>query len=190
MKANILRIIDMGSKLFKNATNEVQVLFYENKNKDYKRDLQIYDFPESRITSYKNQKVDSLKICLNNGCPLSSKSKKFYVYTYKENCPHCGAVTISLNRIRIKPNPLVFKIINKIERKGDLNYLNPISFPNMIRGEEDNGLKLVRSKMRDDSSGFCSFITARDDLSYYLIKSHRSLNIEEIDAGAFFFPDA
>ncbi|MHA1914843.1 MAG: Eco57I restriction-modification methylase domain-containing protein [Promethearchaeota archaeon] len=181
MKANILKIIDIGSKLFKNATNEVQILFYENKDNDQLRDLKIYDFPESKIISYKNQEVDSLKICFNNGCPLNLKSKNFFVYTYKNECPYCGSRTVFLNRIRIKPNPKVFEILNKIEMTGDLNYLNPISFPNMIRGEEDRGLKLVRSKIKDNSRGSCSYITARDDFSYFQIKKHRSLNIEEID---------
>ncbi len=181
-KANILKIVDVGSKLFKNATNEVQIIFYENKEHDQSWDLKVYDYPESNIISYENQEVDALKICLNNRCPLNSKSKKFYVYTYEKICPYCGLRTNPLNRIRIKPNPQIFEIINKIEMKGDLNYLNLNSFPYMIRGEEDKGLKLVRNKVKNNSSGSCSYISARDDFSYYQIKAHRSLNIEEIDA--------
>jgi type I restriction-modification system DNA methylase subunit len=134
-KANILKIIDIGSKQFKNATNEVQVLLYENKRKTKSRDLDIFDFPDSRINSYTNQNVDSLNICFNVTCPLCVKSKKLYVYTYKRNCPYCGSKTVKLNRIRIKPNPTNLQIINKIEKNGDLNYLNPKMFPKMIRGE-------------------------------------------------------
>ena len=83
-KANLLKIIDMGSKLFKNATNEVQILLYENKEHNNNRDLNVYDFPEKKIITYKNQKVDSLRVCLNAKCPLYLKSKKLYAYTYKK----------------------------------------------------------------------------------------------------------
>lgn len=181
-KANILKIIDMGSKLFKNATNEVQVILYENKEKTNSRDLDIYDFPDSRIITYTNQNVDSLKVCFNVKCPLCLKSKKLYVYTYKRNCPYCGSKTIKLNRIRIKPNPTNFQIINKIEKNGDLNYLNPKMFPKMIRGEEDKGLSLVKKKLTNNSQKSCFFINARNDFKYYFIKKSRSFNIEETDA--------
>jgi hypothetical protein len=181
-KANLLKIIDMGSKLFKNATNEVQILLYENKNNDNNRDLKIYDYPEKKIITYKNQKVDSLRVCLNVYCPLIVKSKKLFVYTYKKDCPYCSSKTSTLNRIRVKPNPFHFKLINKIEKTGDLNYLNPVSFPKLIRGEEDKGLKLVRKKVKNHDKATCFFVSARNDLSYFFINKNKSFNIEEIDA--------
>ena len=180
--SDILKIVDMGSKLFKDATNEVQILIYKTKNHTESRDLKIYDFPDIEITKYKNQKVDSLKICFNAECPLYLKSKKFFIYTYKENCPHCGSKTLGLNRIRIKPNSQVFQLISKIEKNGNLNYLNPLSYPKLIRGEEANGLILIKQKLRNDNKGPCFFINARNDFSYYSIRKSRSLNIEEIDA--------
>lgn len=181
-RANILKIIDIGSKQFKNATNEVQVLLYENKKKTYSRDLDIYDFPDSRINTYTNQNVDSLKVCFNETCTLCMKSKKFYVYTYKSNCPYCGSKTVKLNRIRIKPNPLNLQIINKIEKNGDLNYLNPKMFPKMIRGEEDKGLSLVKKKLTNQTQKSCFFINARNEFSYYYLSKNRSFDIEETDA--------
>lgn len=180
-KANILKIIDIGSKQFKNATNEVQVLLYENKRKNNSRDLEIYDFPDSRTNTFKNQNVDSLKVCFNTKCPLCVKSKKLYVYTYEINCPYCGSKTIKLNRIRIKPNPEKLQIINKIEKNGDLNYLNPIMFPKMIRGEEDKGLSLVKKNLTNQTQKSCFFINARKDFRYYYIEKNRSFNIEETD---------
>ena len=181
-KANILKIIDIGSKQFKNATNEVQVLLFENKRKANSRDLEIYDFPNSRINTYTNQDVDSLKVCFNVTCPLCVKSKKLYVYTYHRNCPYCGSKTVELNRIRIKPNPLNLQIVNKIEKNGDLNYLNPKMFPKMIRGEEDKGLSLVKKKLTNQTQKSCFFINARNDFRYYYLRKNRSFNIEEIDA--------
>jgi hypothetical protein len=177
-----LKIIDIGSKLFKNATNEVQVLLYENKEKLNSRDLDIYDYPDLKINIYRNQNVDSLKVCLNFNCPLCIKSKKLYVYTYRRNCPYCDSKTEKLNRIRIKATPVNLQIINKIERNGDLNYLNPVLFPQMIRGEEDKGLTLVKDKLSNKTDNSCYFINARNDFKYYFIKKNRSFNIEEIDA--------
>ncbi|MFW9825838.1 MAG: TaqI-like C-terminal specificity domain-containing protein, partial [Candidatus Thorarchaeota archaeon] len=181
-KANLLKIIDMGSKLFKNATNEVQILIFENKQYNNERDLMVYDFPEKLIINYKHQHFDSLKVCLNTACQQYFKSKKFYAYTYQENCPYCGIKTFSLNRIRVKPIPSYFALINKIEQLGDLNYLNPVSFPKLIRGEEDKGLKLVRKKLKDHNKASCVFISARNDFRYYYIDKNKSLDLEEIKA--------
>jgi len=181
-KSNLLKIIDMGSKLFKNVTNEVQILLYENKANNNSRDLNIYDYPEKKIITYKNQKIDSLKVCLNGNCPFNSKSKKLFVYTFKKNCPYCSSKTLTLNRVRIKPDQLKFKLLNKIEKTGDLNYLNPVSFPKLVRGEEDKGLKLVRSKLKKDDKATCYFISARNDFSYFFINKNKSFNIEEIEA--------
>lgn len=181
-RANLIKIIDMGSKLFKNATNEVQILLYENKSNNNHRNLNIYDYPENKIITYKDQNVDSLKICMNARCSHYLKSKKLYAYTFKKYCPYCSSKTLTLNRIRIKPNPIYFKLINKIEKKGDLNYLNPITFPKLIRGEEDKGLRLVREKLKDHDKATCFFVSARNDFSYFFINKNKSFNIEEIEA--------
>ncbi|MFX1329687.1 MAG: Eco57I restriction-modification methylase domain-containing protein [Promethearchaeota archaeon] len=180
-KANILKIFDIGSKIFKDATNEVQIILYEKKSGNLIRDLIIYDFPKNVINIYPNQNVDSLSICLNIECPLCLKSKKLYVYTYNRDCPYCNSSTVKLNRIRIKTNPKIFQIVDSIEKIGDLNYLNPISFPKMIRGEEDKGLKILKRILRNDISGSCFFVSARNDFTYYTLKKNKSFNIEELD---------
>ncbi len=179
--ASILKIYDIGAKLFKKATNEVQIVIYQkNNNQEY--NLEVFDYPEYRIITYLNQKFDKLRVCFNLECPLSLKSKKLYVYTFKKTCPFCGSITDNLNRIRIKPNEELYQLIEKIENVGDLNYLNHVDFPKMIRGEEETGLKLVRRKLRKDTYCSCFFISARNDFSYYTFKKNKSFNIEEIDA--------
>ncbi|MFX1379746.1 MAG: Eco57I restriction-modification methylase domain-containing protein [Promethearchaeota archaeon] len=180
-KANIIKIFDIGSKIFKRATNEVQIIIYENKTKYFKRDLTIYDYPKTKIISYQNQKVDSLNVCFNPRCPLCLKSKKLFVYSFAKKCPYCNSNTIELNRIRIKPNNEIYQLIEKIEINGDLNYLNPVDFPKMIRGEEEIGLKTVKSKIRPNLSGSCFFISARKDFNYFIFHKGRSFNIEELD---------
>ena len=181
-KAHIFKIFDIGSKMFKNATNEVQIMLYEKKIESRSHDLNIYDYPEKNIITYRNQKVDSLRICFNLNCPQCLKSKKLFPYTFKKNCPFCGSATIELNRIRIKPDNKIYQLIEKIEKTGDLNYLNPVDFPKMIRGEEDKGLIQVKKKMRKDTLGSCLFLSARNDFNYYTFKKNKSFNIEEIDA--------
>jgi glutaredoxin len=181
-KANIVKIIDIGSKLFHNATNEVQIILYENKSKNYKEDLQIFDFPNNKINTYKNQEVDSLKICFNSHCPMNVKSKKLHVYTYRKNCPYCDSATIELNRIRIKVKPSFYQLISKIEKRGDLNYLNPITFPKLIRGEEDKGLQLIKANLKRNTNGSCFFLNARNDFNYYYVNPSKSINLEELDA--------
>jgi hypothetical protein len=180
-KANILRIFDIGSKIFKNATNEVQIIFYGNKNHE-NRDLQIYTYPKKKIITYKNQNTDLLRICFNLKCPYCIKSKKLYFYTFNKHCPQCGFETIPLNRIRIKVDNITSQIINKIERNGNLNYLNHLRFPKMIRGEEDKGLKHLRKILKNNSKNSCLFISARNDLKYYYLTKTKSLNIKEIDS--------
>ncbi len=180
-KANILQIYDIGSKMFKNATNEVQIVIYENMKNHLRQDLTIFDYPRTKIITYPNQDVDSLKLCFNLNCPLSLKSKKLYVYTFNKRCPHCNSNTYDLNRIRIKPKRKLYQILEKIEKTGDLNYLNPIDYPRMIRGEEDDGLNLVKRKLRKDTSGSCFFISARNDFNYYILNKNKSFNIEELD---------
>ncbi len=181
-QANINEIFDLGSNLFKKATNEVQIVIYGKKEgKDY-TDLRIYDFPDKEIIVYKNQNVDSLKICQNSSCPLSQKSKKLFVYSFETSCPYCKSKMVDMNRIRIKPENESFEIIKKIEKSGNLNYLNPRDFPKMVRGEEDKGLKQVREKIEKNISNSCLFINAKDDFQYYQIKKNKSFNIEEISA--------
>ncbi|UCC18964.1 MAG: N-6 DNA methylase [Promethearchaeota archaeon] len=182
-KANILKIYDIGSKIFKRATNEVQIVILENKKLNrINSSLIVYDYPKTMVTAYPNQTVDSLRICFNQHCPLSLNSKKLYVYTFKKSCPYCGLDTFKLNRIRIKPNEEIFQIINKIEKIGNLNYLNPVDFPKMIRGEEEKGLEIVKKQVRRDIHGSCIFLSARNDFNYYSFYRNKSLNIEEIDS--------
>jgi len=178
--AIILKIFDIGSKLFKKATNEVQIVIYENKTTNEEKNLKVYDYPNKQIITYPKQVVDKLRICFNLNCPLCVKAKKLYVYTFENNCPYCGSETVKLNRIRIKPNNLLYQLINKIESKGDLNYLNHIKLPRMIRGEEDAGLKQVKAILNKDLKGSCYFINAKDDFRYYYIEKKRSFNIEKI----------
>ncbi|MFW9989425.1 MAG: class I SAM-dependent DNA methyltransferase [Candidatus Odinarchaeota archaeon] len=181
-KANIFKIYDIGSKMFKTATNEVQIIIYENNKTNTKKDLEVYDYPKTKIITYPNQFVDSLRICFNLSCPLILKSKKLYVYTFANKCPFCGSDTVEINRIRIKPNKEIFKLIEKIEKVGDLNYLNPVDFPKMIRGEEEKGLKLVKSNLKTNTKGSCFFISAKNDFTYYNFKKVKSFNIEEINS--------
>jgi hypothetical protein len=96
-------------------------------------------------------------------------------------CPFCGVNTVEMNRIRIKPNHKIFKLIEKIEKVGDLNYLNPLDFPRMIRGEEEIGLEQVKRKIRKTTTGSCFFISARNDFTYYTFSKNKSFNIEELD---------
>ncbi len=180
-KANVIQIYDIGSKMFKNATNEVQIIIYENKKNHVKQDLTIYDYPRTKNITYTNQDFDSLKVCFNLDCPLSLKSKKLYVYTFNKRCPYCNSNTYELNRIRIKPKERIYQIIKKIEKSGDLNYLNPLDYPKMIRGEEEIGLNEVKRKLRKDITGSCFFIGARNDFNYYILKKNKSFNIEELD---------
>ncbi len=181
--ASILKIYDIGARLFKRATNEVQIVIYQkNKNQEY--NLEVFDYPEHQIITYMNQKFDKLRVCINIECPLSLQPKKLYLYTFKKICPFCRSITFDLNRIRIKPSEILFHLIEKIEKVGDLNYLNHVDFPKMIRGEEETGLKLVKKKLRNDIRGSCFFISARNDFSYYVFKQNKSFNIEEIEAKA------
>jgi len=181
-KAYILKIYDIGSKMFKTATNEVQIVIYENNNEHKNKDLEIFNYPKTKIITYSNQFVDSLRICFDLNCPLSLKSKKLYVYTFQKKCPFCGSDTVEMNRIRIKPNAQIYNLLEKIEKVGDLNYLNPVDFPKMIRGEEEKGLKLVKTKLRNDTKGSCYFISARNDFTYYNFRKIKSFNIENVDS--------
>jgi len=175
--ANLLKIYDIGPNLFKKATNEVQIVFYEKKLNSLK-DLNIYQYPNSKITKYQKQNVDSLRICFNSMCSLSSHKKKIYAYTYDRTCPYCDSKTTPLNRIRIKTNREIINLINKIELTGDLNYLSIKHIPNMIRGEEDKGLKQILSLIEKNTNNSCFFIKAKEDFDYYNFKRNKSFNIK------------
>ena len=175
--ANLLKIYDIGPDLFKHATNEVQIIFYEKKINSLK-DLNIYQYPNSKITKYQKQNVDSLRICFNSTCPLSSHKKKIYAYLWDRTCPYCDSKTTPLNRIRIKTNREIIDLINKIEITGDLNYLSIKHIPDMIRGEEDKGLRQILNLIEENTNNSCFFIKAKEDFDYYNFKRNKSFNIE------------
>jgi len=179
-KANLLKIYDVGPNLFAKATNEVQILFYENKGDEIK-DLEVFQYPNTEIIKYTTQNVDTLRVCFNKTCPLSAHAKKIYAYIPELNCPYCNSKTIPLNRIRIKPNKKILNLINKIEKSGDVNYLNIERIPNMIRGEEAKGLKQVRNLIEENTINNCYFIKAKEDFNYYYFTKDKSFDIEKAD---------
>jgi hypothetical protein len=178
--ANLLKIYDIGPNLFAKATNEVQILIYEKKSELIK-DIEVYRYPNTEIIKYPAQNVDSLRVCFNKNCPLSVHTKKFYVYIPDLICLHCNFKTIALNRIRIKPNKVILNIVTKIENSGDVNYLSSERIPNMIRGEEDKGLKQVMNLIEDNTSNSCFFIKAKGDFNYYYFNKGKSFDIEKIN---------
>ena len=179
-KSNFLKIFDIGPNLFKNATNEVQVLIYE-KYVNTKKSLVVSEYPKEEKIIYEKQNFDDLNICLNQKCEMSNRVKKVYIYTKNNECPICKAKTIPLNRIRIKPNRTIFDLVNKIESNGDINYINIQNFPKFIRGEEHVGLKKVRKIISGALDASCYFINAKDDFDYYLMRKNKSFDIESID---------
>jgi len=180
-KSNLLKIYDIGPNLFKKATNEVQIVIYE-KRRNTPKDLRVYNYPNEEITSYKNQEVDSLRICFNEKCNFNDKSKKIFTYSFQTFCPSCSSETIPMNRIRIKANQEILILINKIERCGDLNYLNIRDFPMMIRGEEAKGLKKVKTLIKNNLDGSCIYINAKEDFTYFYYKKTKSFDIDNISA--------
>ncbi len=179
-KANLLKIYDIGPNLFAKATNEVQILFYEKKS-DTIKDIEVFQYPNTEIAKYTAQKVDTLRVCFNKTCPLSAHSKKIYIYTPDLNCPYCNFKTIALNRIRIKPSRKILNLINKIEKSGDVNYLNIERIPNMIRGEEAKGLQQIRALIEENTNNSCYFIKAKEDFNYYYFNKDKSFDIEKTD---------
>ncbi|MFX1395506.1 MAG: Eco57I restriction-modification methylase domain-containing protein [Promethearchaeota archaeon] len=179
-KACIRKIVDFGPNFFKGATNEVQVVIYENYSRE-DRPLDVYNYPNNKIITYPRQDFDSLRICPNDNCLLSFKSKKIRTYVKSTECPYCKSKAIKLNRIRIKASSTQLDFINKIENVGDLNYLNVKEFPKMIRGEEDIGLREVKKHLKNDLGGNCMFINAKQDFSAYHLKKTRSFTLEDID---------
>ncbi|MHA1240022.1 MAG: HsdM family class I SAM-dependent methyltransferase, partial [Promethearchaeota archaeon] len=179
-KANLLKIYDIGPNLFAKATNEVQILFYENKS-DTIKDIEVFQYPNTEIVKYNAQKVDALRVCFNKTCPLSARAKKIYAYMHDINCSYCNSKTIALNRIRIKPDKNIFNLINKIEKSGDVNYLNIERIPNMIRGEEAKGLKQIRALIEENIDNTCYFIKAKGDFNYYYFTKNKSFDLEKAD---------
>jgi len=180
-EANLLKIYDVGPNLFAQATNEVQILFYENKS-DTIKDLEVFRYPDTAIVKYTAQKVDTLRVCFNKTCPLSAHSKKIYAYTPDLKCSHCNSKTVALNRIRIKADKKTLKLINKIEEIGDINYLNIERIPNMIRGEEDKGLKQIKKLIEENTNNNCYFVKAKGDFNYYYLNKNKSFDIEKADS--------
>ncbi|MFX1276564.1 MAG: Eco57I restriction-modification methylase domain-containing protein [Promethearchaeota archaeon] len=177
---NIQKIYDLGPNLFKKATNEVQIIIYDKKN-GINDNLDVYNYPKTKIITYKNQKFDELRACLNSHCSICVKSKKIFVYSFDYHCPYCNNDTIKLNRLRIKPTSKQLQIINKIEKLGNLNYLNVKDFPKMIRGEEDKGLAAIRKLIKNNLNYNCIFVNAKEDFSYYFIKKNKSFDLDRID---------
>ncbi len=190
LKSNgIYEIMDIGSKQFQGATNEVQIIFF-NTNKNYSEKIEVKDFLQNDIIiSYNRKKdtkdtpvLDKLRICKNKNCQYYDTTSSYYYYTFEKKCPICNEQTIPLNRIRIKTTIDIYKLLDKIEKIGDLNYLNSIDFPKIKRGEEDKGLKAVKKYLRNDVDGSCYFIKARTDFNYYFIKHNKSFNLKDISS--------
>ncbi|MBD3193502.1 MAG: N-6 DNA methylase [Candidatus Lokiarchaeota archaeon] len=177
---NLLEIYDIGPDLFAKATNEVQILIYSTKHSP-KRSLTIYDFPDSLRNKVKNQDFDNLRYCLNKNCPMINRTKKFYIYTFEKNCPYCKSRTDELIRIRIKITEKINQLIYKIEKKANINYLNVIDFPTLIRGEEAEGLRLVKKEINQNKVGSCYYIDAKQDLSFYYFTRNERFDIFSID---------
>ena len=178
---DLLELYNIGSNEFKNATNEVQILIYSKKNGDEK-DLKVYTFPEKEIIRYKGQNFDDLRICVNSNCPHINLTKNYFLYTYQERCPSCNSTTIPLNRIRIKSPDHIFNLATQIEQKGDLNYLNINEFPELIRGEEAEGLKKVKQALEEATSGDCYYIDAKYDFQYFYFQKSQKFNLKSINA--------
>ncbi len=180
----IYKITDLGSKVFKGVTNEVQIFLYEKngiKNLHDKKVTKIVDFSDNLINEYSNNQFDQLKICnQNKNCDLYDKQKRFYIYTFEDKCPICQHKTRALNRIRIKLTSEALEIINYIERNSNLNYLNIRDFK-MVRGEEEAPLKEIRKKLqikenlelRDDYF----LINAKYDIENFKIRRNKVVNL-------------
>ncbi len=186
----IYEITDIGSKQFIGATNEVQILFFHASRKysDAIKITDLFDLEkriEHQLTINKGETlVERLRICQNPDCKYYDGASSFYYYTTEERCPHCDAITLALNRIRIKATEDVYTLITKIENEGDINFLNTMDFPKMLRGEEESGLTLVREQLEDSQAHNCAFLSARDDFSYYYYTKTKSFDLENIPSSA------
>ncbi len=181
-QSNIVELYNIGSNEFKNATNEVQILIYGIKNAKNKG-LKVYSFPNREIIHYKGQRFDDLRACFNRKCSTSNFAKRFFFYTFKEECPVCSSPTTPLNRIRIKCNKEIFNLLEQIEKRGDLNYLSIKKFPNFIRGEEAQGLKRVKAVLKNNNNnGSCYYLDAKYDFDYFYFKQSQKFDLESINA--------
>lgn len=126
--------------------------------------------------------IDELNICRNDEYKYYDGISSFYYYTFKNECPVCGAETTPMNRIRIKMTPEIHKIIDKIERKANLNFLNSVDFPKLVRGEEDVGLVRVKEGLKDHAEENCIFLDAKEDFKYYFYEKNQSFNIDDISS--------
>ncbi|TFG00921.1 MAG: hypothetical protein EU541_01010 [Promethearchaeota archaeon] len=180
-RSNLLELYNIGSNEFKHATNEVQILIFGKKEGD-NEDLKVYNFPNEEIINYRKQNFDDLRVCINSKCNWNNLAKRFFLYTYKEKCPMCSSNTLPLNRIRIKCNQEIFDIFTQIEKSGDLNYLNINKFPQLIRGEEANGLKRVKEALKKNNGGSCYYLDAKYDFQYFYFNKSQTFNLESISA--------
>ena len=186
-KTGPYEITDIGSRQFPGATNEVQIIFFHHKH-EYSNSLRIKDLFDNQLRiqyalndNKTNVPLDTLNVCINNKCPFYDGTASFYNYTFSTRCPKCDKKADSLNRIRIKLDDIIHPIISNIEKKGNLNFLNSVEYPKMVRGEEDKGLKKVKEILQENDSQPCTFVYARDDFSYYYVDKNKSFDIDQID---------
>ncbi len=179
-------IYDIGSKMFKGALNEVQVLCF-HRNTLHSPLLRIAAIGKQPQMAYRlsgqgepNNTVDEMKTCPNKECPGMSESSQFSIYTRLVNCPVCGAPTTPLHRIRMKINSTLYWVIDHIEQIANLNFLNPRDFPDLKRGEEDQGLKRVRSALEPFNEKLCAFITAKNDFSPFYLHTQKSFALGQV----------
>ena len=172
--------------MFRGALNEVQVLSF-HRNTQYASELKVgmIGTPPSMVFQLSGQDgpnavIDVMRTCTNESCPGLSGSSQFSIYTREANCHVCGAPTRSLHRIRIKLTPEIHQLIDHIERTGDLNLLNPREFPDLKRGEEDQGLKRVKGALQAFTPELCAFVTAKNDFSPFSLQPQKSLDLNSV----------
>ncbi len=178
------QITDLGSKIFKGATNEVQIFLYGKKGAIKATNginTKISDFSNNLINAFSNHNFDQLKICDKNiDCEMYDKQRRFFAYTFDEKCPFCGHQTRNINRIRIKLDADKIKIINYIERNSNLNFLNVQDF-DMIRGEEETPLKELRKIIQKKSELISKddyyLLNAKNDIDYFKIRKNKVVNL-------------
>ncbi|OLS12808.1 MAG: hypothetical protein RBG13Loki_3571, partial [Promethearchaeota archaeon CR_4] len=166
--------------------NEVQVLCF-HRNPRYAPQLKIGIMRKPPSMEYAlpggvgtNTLLDVMKTCTNDSCPGLSNSSQFSIYTRDSNCFVCGAPTRPLHRIRIKLNQVIYRIIDQIEQKGDFNLLNPRDFPDLKRGEEDQGLQRVKAALQAFMPELCAFVTAKNDFSLFSLRPQKSLDLNTV----------
>lgn len=186
--SNIYKITDVGSNIFKGATNEVQIFLYEKlreKRRGSDENLtSVLDLTKKWVINYKNHEFDQLKICdQNSDCELYDKQRRFFVYTFENNCQYCNNPTRNLNRIRIKLDLEKKAIIDYIEKNSNLNYLNIKDFK-MVRGEEEGPLKeirkLVQNKGKLVSKNEYFLLNAKNDIENFKIRKRKVVDLSKI----------